>query len=193
MHNEITEEGLLLLSTQQLLQLFKTLEAPTVKEMQGEYKACLLAQPSWLADVIGKITLNNPFQSWLCKAFRPVDEETGRGYNTFLQRGRIVQQYAMATMIAPSRYDGRPAYQLVYRHFHSTCGSIHMVDEVRRVAPDLYLGIGTYGFTDAQRLIPYPFLLKGPQAPYRDDIGRVRKGFVIGSREIPTLTMKRRK
>lgn len=193
MHNEITEEGLLLLSTQQLLQLFKTLEAPAVKEMQGEYAAYLLAQPNWLADQVGKITLNNPLQSWLCKAFRSIDEETGRGYNTFLQRGRIVQQHAMATMIAPSRYDGRPAYQLVYRHFHSLCGSIHMVDEVRRVAPNLYLGIGTYGFTDAQRRIPYPFLLKGPQALYRGDIGRVRQGFVIGPREIPTLTMKRRK
>lgn len=193
MHNDITEEGLILRSTQQLLQLFKTLEAPTVQEMQGEYAACLLAQPNWLADQVGKITLNNPLQSWLCKAFRPIDEGTGRGYNTFLQRGRIVQQFAMTTMIAPSRYDGRSAYQLVYRHFHSLCGSIHMVDEVRRVAPNLYLGIGTYGFTDAQRRIPYPFLLKGPQAPYHGDIGRVRQGFVIGPREIPTLTMKRKK
>jgi hypothetical protein len=93
----------------------------------------------------------------------------------------------MKTLIAPSRFDGRPAYQLVYRHFHSVCGSVRMVDEVRRVEPGVYLGIGTYGFTSAQRRISYPFLLQGPVAAYRGDIGRQRKGFVIGPQEIPAL------
>jgi len=189
MNTEMTEKALRALSTPQLLAQFATLEVPDIGEMQGEYAASLLAQPSSLAHVAGQATLYNPLRRWLCKAFRPVDDKTGRGYNTFVQGGRIVQCYPMLTMIAPSRFDGRPAYQLVYRHFHSTCGSIHMVDEVRRLAPDLYLGIGTYGFTDAQRRIAYPFLLKGPQAPYRGDIGRVRQGFAIGPREFPTSTI----
>jgi len=175
MYSDITEDQLLLLSTTQLLALFKTLEAPKIEDMQGEYAARLLAQPSWLAAVAGRATLYNPLRHWLSKAFRPVDQETGRGYNTFLQRKRIVQCYPMLTKIASSRFDGKPVYQLEYRHFHSACGSIYMVDEVRRLTSDLYLGIGTYGFTDAQRLIPYPFLLKGPQAAYRGDIGRMRK------------------
>ncbi len=187
MHNQFTEERLQSLSIQQRLQLFKTLEAPEIEEMQGEYAACLLAQPNWLANVVGQATLHNPFRDWLCKAFRPVDDKSGRGYNTFLQGKRIVQCYPMLTTIASSRFDGLPAYQLVYRHFHSTCGSIHMVDEIRRVAPELYLGIGTYGFTNAQRRIPYPFLLKGPQATYRGDIGRARQGFEIGPCKIPAL------
>ena len=191
MNTEMLEQALRGLSTPQLLARFATLDAPDIREMQGEYAASLLAQPSALAHVVGQAMLYNPLRSWLCKAFRPVDGETGRGYNTFLQQGRVIQCYPMLTLIAPSRFDGRPAYQLVYRHFHSTCGSIYMVDEVRRLAPDLYLGIGTYGLTDAQRRMPYPFLLKGPQAPYRGDIGRARQGFVIGPREFPSLILRR--
>ncbi|RZF55857.1 hypothetical protein EXE30_03360 [Acinetobacter halotolerans] len=187
MKKYFTEEDLLLLSLHELLDLFQTLDSPSIEEMNGEYAACLLAQPNWVADTMGQITLNNPFRRWLSKAFRPIDATTGRGYNTFLQGHRIVQCYPMLTMIAPSRFDNQPAYQLIYRQFHSICGSINMVDEIRKVTPDLYLGIGTYGFTNNQRLIPYPFLLKGPHTPYRGDIGRKRNGFKISSREIPKL------
>lgn len=174
-------------TTAELLHIFSTLETPAISEMNGEYAACLLAQPNWLAAKIGQVVLDNPFRHWLCKAFRPVDVEHGRGYNTFAQSGKIVQRYPMQTLIAPSRFDGRPAYQLLYRHFHSTCGDINMVDEVRRLAPGLYLGIGTWGFTDAQRHQAYPFLLQGPQAAYRGDIGRARKHFHISKRELPAL------
>lgn len=173
------------LSTQELLQLFATLEAPGISEMQGEYSARLLTHPFWLAKLVGRAVLENPFQTWLCKAFRPVDDATGRGYNTFQQGRRVVQRYPMLTLMGPSRFDGRPAYQLIYRQFQSLCGAVHMVDEVRRAAPGLYLGMGTYGFTDAQRRVPFPFLLEGPVAAYRGDIGRRRDNFVIGPRELP--------
>jgi hypothetical protein len=187
MQQDIYAAALRQYSTAELLQLFSKLEAPTIREMNGEYTASLLAQPSWLATKLGQMALNNPMGSWLCKAFRPLDTDSGRGYNSFRQRGKVVQRYPMQTMMAPSRFDGRPAFQLVYRHFHSLCGDINMVDEVRRVAPGLYLGIGTWGFTHTQRHIPYPFLLEGPQAAYRGDIGRARHSFSIGKREIPAL------
>lgn len=174
-------------STAELLQLFSTLDAPPISEMDGEYAACLLAQPGWLATRLGQMGVNNPLGSWLCKAFRPLDADNGRGYNSFRHRGRVILRYPMQTLVAPSRFDGGPAYQLVYRHFRSLCGDINMVDEVRRVTPGMYLGIGTWGFTRRQRHIPYPFLLEGPQAPYRGDIGRARQHFSIGTRELPTL------
>ncbi|MCH7337920.1 hypothetical protein [Acinetobacter sp. NIPH 2699] len=187
MQKNFTEEDLLLLSLEELLDLFQTLDSPSIEEMNGEFAARLLAQPNWVANTIGQITLNNPFRQWLSKAFRPLDTTTGRGYNTFLQGHRIVQCYPMLTMIAPSRFDNQPAYQLIYRQFHSICGSINMVDEIRRVSKNLYLGIGTYGFTHHQRHIPYPFFLKATHTPYRGDIGRKRDGFQISSREIPRL------
>jgi hypothetical protein len=184
----LTPDALKRLSTAELLALFKTLEAPAIAEMDGEFAACLLQQPSLLATVFGNLGINNPVTPgyWQCKAFRPVGADEGRGYNSFNHLGRSVQRFPMQTLIAPSRYDGRPAYQLVYRAFHSACGDIHMVDEVRRVSAGIYLGIGTWGFTAAQRRIPLPFLLTGPDAPYRGDIGKPRRGFRLAA-EIPAL------
>lgn len=173
---------LLRMDTMQLLALFNTLEAPSIEEMDGEYTARLLKQPSWLAAVVGNVSVYNPLMpgKWLCKAFRPVNGGRGRGYNLFRHFGRPVQRYPMQTLIAPSRYDGKPVYQLVYRAYHSMCGAIHMADEVRRLETGLYLGIGTYGFSDGQRMVPCPFLLTGPVAPYRGDFGGEGGSFDLG-------------
>ena len=183
----LSADALRQLSVEELLVLFATLEAPAMAEMQGEYAAELLRQPTLLATVAGWASVVNPLMPWLCKAFRPVDASTGRGYNTFRRLGRIVQLFPMQTLIAPSRYDGQPAYTLVYRAYHSLCGDINMVDEVRRLAPGLYLGIGTWGFSAGQRQVALPFLLQGPQDTYRGDIGRARRDFVPGHRELPGL------
>ena len=100
--------------------------------------------------------------------------------------GRVTRQGPFLTLIAPSRFDGRPAYQLVYRAYHSICGFVHMVDEVRRLEVGRYLGIGTVGFTDAQRRVPLPFLLTGPIGPYSGDMGKERAGFDVAS-DLPAL------
>ncbi|MFC3966517.1 hypothetical protein [Nocardia jiangsuensis] len=173
------------LKTSDLLARFLQLAAPAVSELDGEYSAELLAQPNLFAVVTGKVAVANPLGPWLCKAFRPVDDNGGRGYNTFDDRGRVRQRYPMRTLLAPSRFDGEPAYTLVYRAYNSLCGTIHMVDEVRRAAPGVYLGIGTCGFTAAHRRVPRPFLLTGPIGPYRGDIGTPRPAFTPGRRELP--------
>lgn len=175
------------LSVREVVALFRTLECPGIEEMRGEYRARLLRQPGQLAEMSGRALLSNPLAPWLCKAFRPVDGRTGRGYNTFRVLGRVVQRFPMQTRVAPSRYDERPAYQLIYGAYRSLCGDIHMVDEVRRLSQGLYLGIGTWGFSERQRGVPLPFTLEGPVAPYRGDIGTERPGFVVGTREIPAL------
>jgi hypothetical protein len=187
----LTEADLLAMPFKELMALFGTLPAPSVKEMNGEFAARLLAQPSTLAQLIGNLTVNNPLMPgrWQCKAFTPLSADRGQGYNAFTHLGRKVQRYPMRTLIAPSRYDQRPAYTLVYAAFRSMCGAIHMVDEVRRVAPGLYLGIGTWGFTDRQRRTPLPFVLRGPVAPYAGHIGHAREGFDV-RREIPALNQK---
>jgi hypothetical protein len=172
-------------STSELMSLFSTLEAPSIEEMNGEYAARMLSQRNVLVGTLSGLMLSNPLRTWQCKAFRPVNHETGRGYNTFIQGRKLIQCYPMMTLIAPSRFDGRPAYQLIYRQFHSVCGTIHMIDEVRRYKTGIYIGVGTLGFTSAQRSEPYPFLLEGPAAPYRGDIGIVRKNFKTGPRELP--------
>ncbi len=187
MLTSFTPESLRRITTAELLAVFQTLPALSVAEMHGEYAAELLRQPSWPYEIGGRLAINNPLLPgrWLCKAFRPVNESEGRGYNSFRHAGRVVQRFPMQTRIAPSRYDGRPAYTLVYRAFHSLCGDIHMVDEVRRAGEGVYLGIGTWGFSDSRRRRPLPFLLTGPDAPYLGDIGRPRS-FSL-AQEVPGL------
>jgi len=177
------------LAVGELLDLFQTLDAPSIAEMHGEYAARLLRQPGPVAHLVGHGLVSNPIMRWLCKAFRPVDAESGRGYNTFRIAGRVVQRFPMQTRLAPSRYDGKPAYHLIYGAYRSLCGDIHMVDEVRQLARGVYLGMGTWGFTDSQRRIALPFLLEGPVDKYRGDIGELRSGFEVGKREIPRLTI----
>ena len=76
---ENTTERLTRLGNAELLDLFKSLDAPSIDEMNGEYAARLLKQPTWLADLFGSISVNNPLLpgKWQCKAFRPVDAELG--------------------------------------------------------------------------------------------------------------------
>lgn len=188
--NNISVATLKLMDVAELMILFGELEAPTIQEMNGEYAAVLLKQPTFAATIMGYSAIYNPVMPgfWLCKAFRPVSETQGRGYNTFQHLGRVVQRYPMLTLIAASRYDGKPAYQLVYRAYQSLCGIIHMVDEIRKVSDGVYLGIGTYGFTDTQRRIPLPFLLTGSVGAYRGDMGQLRKHFNL-SKELPALSV----
>jgi hypothetical protein len=172
-NNEITAVSLTKMSHQQLLHLFKTLDAPSINEMHGEYRATLLKQPGFIATLSGYI-INNPILNWQTKSFRPVSEDQGRGYNTFLRKNRIIQKFPMQTVIAHSRYDAKPVYQLIYKSFHSLCADINMVDEVRKINEHLYLGIGTWGFSEKQQHIAYPFMLEGPIHAYRKDIGIMR-------------------
>src|SRR4029079_8746722 len=178
-------------STFELLSLFRDLPSPAIDEMDGDYDATLLQQPNLAADVNGFFAVGLPFSPWLSKGFRPVNDSEGRGYNSFRQVGKVVQRYPMRTVIAPSRYDGRDSYTLIYKAYRSTCGLINMVDEVRRVDDGLYLAIGTWGFSKRQRQIPLPFALRSTDREYLGDIGTQISSFEHSERELPALASER--
>jgi hypothetical protein len=178
-------------STFELLSLFRDLPLPSIEEMSGDYDATLLQQPNLAADINGFFAVGLPFSPWLSKGFRPVNETEGRGYNSFRQLGKVVQRYPMRTLIAPSRYDGRDSYTLIYKAYRSTCGLINMVDEVRRVDDGLYLAIGTWGFSKRQRQIPLPFALRSTDREYLGDVGAPISSFEPSKRELPALASER--
>jgi hypothetical protein len=149
-----------------VIETFHHLEVPSVAEMDGEYVATLLDHGGTAINVIAFLATNVP-RRWLGKAFHPCDDETGRGYNWFQGRRRAVRRYRMKTYVAASAVDAKQSYVLEYRPFNG--GLMRgMVDEVRRVAPGLYLGLGRISLGRFARMRLYPFLLEGPVGPYSD-------------------------
>jgi len=149
-----------------LLALFRDLDPPTLAEMDGEFVATLLDQGSPAMNVIASFTTNVP-RRWLGKAFQPVSDSEGHGYNWFQGGVRTVRRYRMKTYLGDSAVDARRSYVLEYRPYNS--GFMRtMIDEVRRVAPGLYVGLGRVGFGRFMRMRLYPFMLEGPVGPFSD-------------------------
>lgn len=187
MPDHLTPESLRSMPTTALLDAFSELEAPPLEAMNGDYSSELLRQPTALATVLGRGAVDRPMWRWRSKGFRPVDSRTGRGYNSFDVGSRVLQRYPMQTRLGPSRFDGRPAYHLLYPAYRSTCGAIGMVDELRVAGDGVFLGVGTWGFSDTQRHVPLPFLLLDVGRPYMGDIGSPRRGWVASPRVMPRL------
>ena len=163
-----TVEELQELKLSAIMELFSTLPAPSFYEMSGEYYAHLTDQGHPILNTISRWSINAPFLNgeWMGKAFTPDVSGTSHGYNWFRRAGKTLRKYRMRTDIAPSRFDGRDAFQLTYNAYSSLMGRVQMVDELRRVQDGLYLGVGTFGFTEKQRMRPLPFVLSGPVGPF---------------------------
>ncbi len=174
---------------EELMELYKTLEAPSIEEMDGEYHTTKLGYHGIRDYIEWRFGCDNPLLGgdWVGKAWHPISDTQGRGYNLFRNVGGKLQQlYPMITMIAPSRYDGKPSYSLFYNTFTSGCSLVNMVDEMRKVGPNTYLLIGTYGVSKNDKMRPHFWLVEGPYRTYRGDIGAKKPKKINLSKEIPT-------
>lgn len=174
-HN-LTATDLTSMSHAALVDLFTKLDTPTLSEMTGEFDGTPLTQPTLLRSTLAAVKVRNPLHRWKTKGFRQIDEMSGRGYNIYRWAlfGRLAYRDPMTTRIAASHIDGRPAFQLDYRTFDTIVGVLNLLDDVRRVAPGLYLGFGMLGFTDRQRSVLQPFMLEATSRPYVADVGTPR-------------------
>jgi hypothetical protein len=168
------------LSPAQAVELFKTLPAPSMEEMNGEFSGQIISYPTLFRKIVWGVGSNNPIflGVWQGKSFRQTSPAEGRGYNTVKRWiGGRVDMWPMLTRIGPSYFDGKPSFQLVYRAFEHYASDIHMLDEVRRLPDGRYLGLGRIGDTTEERRLVVPFLFKARIGDYRQDIGEARAGF----------------
>jgi hypothetical protein len=93
-------------------------------------------------------------------------ESEGQGYNSYKRGGKVRHVFPMNTRIAKSILDGKDDFELDYTAYRSGAGFVNMIDEVRKVNDDLYLGIGFWGYFKRQRRVPFFFALSGPRGPY---------------------------
>ncbi|MBW2687883.1 MAG: hypothetical protein JRE19_18540 [Deltaproteobacteria bacterium] len=158
----------------ELVTLYHRLEAPPFEEMHGEFAASLLDQGSTRGFLLSAFALNMSGR-WFGKAFEPTGPKEGHGYNNFMTPRGVRRSWRMRTHMGPSKLpnDTKDAFHLEYSHFNAfkrgglVGAQLHtMFDEVRKVAPGLYLGIGRVGFTERGRSDLHPFILEGPVAPF---------------------------
>lgn len=171
---EVSVLDLRMMALDGLVELYHRLPAPTFEEMHGEFAATLLEAGSGSAYLRAAITVHLKGR-WLCKAFEPTGPNEGHGYNSFMTPRGVRRAVRMRTRIGPSKLPGdtNDAFHLEYADFNDFKrggfgGALvrTMFDEVRKVGPGIYLGIGRVGFTEKQRAQLYPFLLEGPVAPF---------------------------
>jgi len=186
-------EDLLKLNRKQLMALFSKLDAPSISEMKGEYRAALLDSGHIVNMFLARMYLHFTWGDWQHKAFEPLGETHGRGYNTFITtQTKLCENFFLAflmrwietlvslfrlhnsrrvarimlnkTSMVSSVFDGRPSFQLSYREFNTFFANT-MTDEVRKVNDKLYLGIGRLSITFG-KFNPMPFVLIGPPDPW---------------------------
>jgi len=190
---DIRYEDLMKLNRKQIMELFSLLDAPSMSEMRGEYRAALLDSGYVINIFLAKLYLHFTWGDWQHKAFEPLGKTHGHGYNTFVTtQSKLYENYFAAvfmkmlsivrslfrpnnpqslarimlnkTSIVSSVFDGRPSFQLSYRDYN-TFYTNTMTDEVRKVNDKLFLGIGRLTVTFG-KFNPMPFMMIGPPDPW---------------------------
>lgn len=157
-----TMERLLALDHDGTVALWKTLPAADMAELNGHYQGIVpnAGDPERQARTSGFMyDEESPRGYWLGKAYRPLTETEGEGYNRWRFPDRtIVRNGRFATRTGPSLIDRQPSYIMDYSAFNDTT----LVDEIRKLDEGVYLGVGTTATEDGGRSAPGHFALVGP-------------------------------
>lgn len=153
-------EDLKKLSKSQLMQLFYSAKPPSFLEMNGEYKAETI--PVGILSPAADFFTHHFFGPgrWIGKAFSPIKENLGKGYNIFKDReSNVYRTREMDTFVGPSKIDDNDSFHIVYKSYNS--GMVHsMHDELRKINAHLIIGMG-YMLAGGGSINPAPFVLFG--------------------------------
>ncbi|MET8797723.1 hypothetical protein ABZV91_14955 [Nocardia sp. NPDC004568] len=162
-------------TTEDLVELYKSLDAPDPAEMYGEFSGHL---PATREDAWRAFMRERGAQPWLGKAYRPEEcnGHVGHGYNRYQgPDGVIIRMNRFVWDIEPSIVDGRDTLVMHYSAFDDWGGANDLIDEVRVVAPGVYLGI-------YHTAAPVPGFTPGePQADGRSAIS----AFILAATDMP--------
>lgn len=160
------------LPRKEIIKIFRALPAPSLEEMDGEFRATLLDQGRWAHNFCSILAFNLP-GAWIAKSFAPVAEESGCGYNVFRVGTKTRRIFRMNTYVGDSKADGNPSFHLDYqsvKHQESMPKFTNLAGEVRKLGPSRFLGVGTADFRLKICRREQPFLLEGPVGPYNSSV-----------------------
>lgn len=164
-----TRERVLGLSREELIALWSEAPAVDMAELDGEYEGLVpnAGDPEEQARINEVMyNENSAIGYWLGKAYTPLSETSGDGYNRWRRAGgKVERNIRFATEMGPSLIDGKPALLMYYGAYVRADGSqprSTLVDEIRKLADGVYLGMGTVETEDGDRSRPGHFAMVGP-------------------------------
>jgi hypothetical protein len=140
----------------ELLALYREASVPTLAEVSGDLTGRMLAFPGLgrglLARALRAFARWRHFP-WRGKSFALLDANRGEGINRVF--GGTRRWFRFETSIAPSRAGAFPALHLDYDNPGNPFYIRAIKDEIRRVAPGLYLGQAYLLTSKRARLVLY--------------------------------------
>lgn len=148
-----------------LMELFKSLDAPAVGEVSGEYAGIdyFGQNEETFAAALDRVKAGNG-SFWLGKGFPGEEGNGASGYNRIRQvDGTVSRRDRFGVHRGVSPIDGKASLMLKYSDFDNAAGSIGFLDEIRKVNDRLFLCTGT---PEEGAATPGFFFLAGPPAPF---------------------------
>lgn len=169
-----TREDVMGLTREEVIELWKQCPAAQVTELVGEFDGLLPNagnHEGYARLRESMLDENSRAGYWLGKAFWPLSKTKGDGYNRYRRPGGKIERYMrFATEMGTSLIDGKPSLLMHYGAYRLRWipeGQENMlVDEIRKLADGIYLGMGTTPLPDGSRSEPGHFALVGPVGDY---------------------------
>lgn len=156
-------ERLLSMTKEETIELWKTLPAVSLEELQGHFTGIIpnCGDPQRQAAATEYMYDENSVRGyWLGKAYRKTGPNEGEGYNRWrLPGGKIERRSRFITEVGNSFFDGKPSLLMYYGAYRADAPSF--VDEIRKLEDYIYLGVGSILDAEGKRS-PGHFILTGP-------------------------------
>ena len=166
---EWTEEKIMSLTREEVLDLWGQAPAVEMAELCGEYKGLIPnAGDEERQKATAKVMYNENSVTgyWLGKAYSPLSHTKGDGYNRYRRADGTIHRFMrFGTEMGTSLIDGKPALMMYYGAYQLKLlqgRENTLVDEIRKLADGFYLGVGTSKLPDGKRSQPGHFVLMGP-------------------------------
>jgi hypothetical protein len=150
-----TLDDLLALDCAALAALYRGARVPYLREVAGDLRGRMLAVeglPPSLAATVRALAASERFP-WRGKSFTPITNDSGEGINRVLTDR--IRLFRFTTFVGPSRAGAFDAVQLDYDHSENPFFIRAIKDEIRELAPGLYLGQAYAQIRDRTHLVLY--------------------------------------
>ena len=152
-----TLDDLARLGPAELAALYRGAITPAVPALDGHLAGRMLAipvLPAWLGGLLRRFAAWRHFP-WRGKSFTAHGEARGEGINRVFSDRQPRRWFRFDTFVGPSRAGSFDAFQLDYDNRDNPALIRAIKDEVRQVAPGLFLGLAYFMWRKKPHLVLY--------------------------------------